>query len=260
MRLKDKVAVVVGSTYGIGKSIACLFAREGAKVVVSGRTVDKGQKVIGEIRSGGGDAVYYRCDVGERQQVKDLMDNTARHFGGIDIVVNNAFTLNPLRLMADITEEEWQKVIDIILTGTFLGCKYAMPYLLKSGRGSIINISSVGGMLGFKLHSPYNAAKAGVNNLTRALAIEYGPYHIRANVICPGIIATPHTQQEVSDPNICEKFMQKLAIKRIGNPEDIAYAALYLASDESSYVTGTVFMVDGGWTAIGNNEGDIYEF
>ena len=141
-----------------------------------------------------------------------------------------------------------------------MGCKYAIPHLLKSGGGSIINIGSVGAIRGFKLHSPYNAAKAGVVNLTRALALDYGPSNIRANVICPGIIATPHTQHEIADPEIRERLLQKLAIKRIGDPVDVAYAALYLASDESSYVTGSVLMVDGGWSGMGNNEGDVYAF
>ena len=260
MRLKDKVAVVVGSTYGIGKSIACLFAKEGAKVVVSGRTVQKGGQVVEEIVSGGGDAIFIHCDVLEAAEIEALMNGTVKHFGRVDVLVNNAFALNPLKPMAEITFEDWQRVVNVILNGTFLGCKYAIPHMISSGGGSIINIGSVGSMLGFRLHSAYNAAKAGVANMTRAMALDYGTHNIRANVICPGIIETPHTQSELSDPKVIDSFMSKLAIKRIGRGEDIAKAAVYFASDESSYVTGTVFPVDGGWTAMGNNDEDVYEF
>jgi NAD(P)-dependent dehydrogenase (short-subunit alcohol dehydrogenase family) len=260
MRLENKVAVVVGSTYGIGRSIAAMFAKEGAKVVVSGRTKEKGQNVVEEIIRANGHARFIQCDVSQANQIEALIDGAVGEYGKLDILVNNAFALNPLKPMAELKIEEWRKVIDIILNGTFLGCKYAIPHMIRNGRGSIINIGSVGTQLGFSLHSAYNAAKAGVANLSRALALEYGPRNIRANVICPGIVATPHTQHEVDDPIIVKGFMQKLAIKRIGCVDDIAYAAVYFASDESAYVTGQVFMVDGGWTAVGNNESIVYEF
>ncbi|MCL5073676.1 MAG: SDR family oxidoreductase [Actinobacteria bacterium] len=260
MRLNGKVALIVGSTYGIGKTIAEFFAQEGAKVVISGRSDDKGEEVMRTIKKNGGEASFCHCDAGISDEINNLIKFAIKKYARLDVLVNNALYLHPLELSADIVEKEWDKTINVILKGTFMACKYAIPEMIKSGGGSIININSIGGVLGLKLHTGYNAAKGGVINLTRGMALDYGSQQIRINAICPGIIATPHTQHEIADKKIRESLLKKCVVGRIGKPEDVAYAALYFASDESSFVTGAVLMVDGGWSAIGNNENNVYDF
>ncbi|MBI2914989.1 MAG: SDR family oxidoreductase [Firmicutes bacterium] len=260
MRLENKVAVVVGSTYGIGRTTAEFFAREGARVVLSGRSTDKGEEVARTIRRSGGEASFCRCDAGIPDDLRALMEFTTGRYGSLDVLVNNAFYLHPLSLAGEVAEAEWDRTVNVILKGTFMACKYAVPWMVRGGGGSIVNVGSVGGVLGFKLHAGYSAAKAGVLNLTRALALDYGPKRIRVNAVCPGIIETPHTEQELADDRIRKSMLGNCVVGRVGKPEDVAYAILYLASDEASFVTGAVLMVDGGWTAIGNNEDHVYEF
>jgi NAD(P)-dependent dehydrogenase (short-subunit alcohol dehydrogenase family) len=248
LRLKGKVAVITGGTSGIGRESCYLFAREGATVVVAGIDAAQGDAVASDIVEEGGRAVFIQTDVTQEDQVIRLVRETKQRYGKIDVLFNNATWYNVLPA-TEMPLADWRKTIDTSLTGPFLCCKYAIKEMMQDGGGSIINTSSVGGTVAFVAHPAYNAAKGGLDMLTKNLALDYGKYQIRVNCISPGIIETPLSENSLRDPEKVEKLLSRCFTGRIGKPEDVANAALFLASDESSFITGTNLYVDNGWTA-----------
>lgn len=255
MRLKDKVAIITGGGTGIGRGIALLFAKEGAKVVVAGRRIEVLEETLNLIKqSGGGEAIAVQTDVSIESQVKELVEKAVQQFGRIDILVNNA-GVYLADDVASVSEEEWNKVISVDLKGVWLCSKAVIPHMLGQGgplsseaSGKIINIASIAGLIGFEQSAAYCAAKGGVVNLTREMALDYAPKHINVNAIAPGVIETDMTKAFLTDEQAKKSFLEKTPLGRIGTPEDIAYAAVYLASPESNFVTGHTLVVDGGWT------------
>lgn len=248
MRLENKVAVVTGGGSGIGQAIAILFAKEGAKVVVAGRRLEALQSTVTEIEKLGQEALAVTADVSSFSSVQNLVQKTLEKFGRIDILVNNAGIYLPGDAVST-TEEDWDKVLAIDAKGAFLCSKAAIPSMIERGKGKIVNIASIAGLFGFEGSLAYCAAKGAVVNLTKEMALDLGPKNINVNAIAPGIIETDMTQGFLQDENAKKSFLDKIPMGRIGKPLDIAYAALYLASDEADFVTGEILVVDGGWTA-----------
>jgi NAD(P)-dependent dehydrogenase (short-subunit alcohol dehydrogenase family) len=244
MRLEGKVALVSGSTRGIGRSICEMFAKEGAKVAVTGRTVERGQKVVNLIRDAGGEAEFFALDVMKEDSVQSVIDAVANRFGKLDTLVNNAAPTievgTNIRRLVDWTTEEWDVILKGALTGNiFWACKYGIPHLRAAGGGSIINISSGQSVIGMGGFAAYSAAKGGMNSITRALAVEEAPNNIRVNTIVVGRVVAKGDSGAGITPG---------HLTRLGVPNDIAYAALYLASDESQFVTGSMLTADGGFS------------
>ena len=248
MRLEGKVAIITGAGSGIGKASAKLFAKEGAKVVVADWSEEGGRQTVEEIKSAGGEAIFIKTDVSKAADIDAMVLKCLEAFGKLDILYNNA-GVAPMGKIENFSEADWQKVIDVDLKGVFLGCKRAIPEMEKQGRGKIISTASIAGMVGFDAISGYCAAKGGVVNLTRELALECAPKKINVNAIAPGIIETNMTKDILADPKQKEGMQAGTPYPRLGKPEDIAFAALYLASDESDFVTGHTLVVDGGWIA-----------
>ena len=248
MRLENKVALISGGARGMGAVEAKLFTTEGARVVIGDILEEEGRRTEAQINESGGECVFVRLDVTSESDWRQAVAAAVSHFGKLDILVNNAgiFRSNTVE---DTSEEEWDLVMGINAKGVFLGTKLAIPEMRKAGGGSIINISSVAGLVGNPFSSAYNASKGAVRLLTKSTAIQYAKDGIRANSIHPGVIVTPMTQDVVNDPRFREFRLAANPIQRLGQPEDIAYGALYLASDEASFVTGSVLVIDGGWTA-----------
>ncbi len=253
MRLKDKVAIITGAGGGQGRAAALLFAKEGAKIVASDWNVASGEQTVPRVRAAGGEAIHIGADVSDSAQVRRLIEGALASWGRIDVLYNNAGVGYSSSLsMQDILktpEEDWDRVLAINLKSVFLTCKYAIPEMLRTGGGSIINTSSVAALVGGENAHAYTASKGGMISLSRALAVEFGPRNIRVNCICPGVIDTPMVEPVVGPLKDSNRPLRFSPIRRLGTPEDIAYCALYLASDESSFVTGAVFVVDGGITA-----------
>ncbi|MBI5228454.1 SDR family oxidoreductase [Candidatus Micrarchaeota archaeon] len=246
--LTGKVAIITGSGRGIGAGIAKTFSESGAKVVITSRHQNECDIVVGEIKKAGHEVFCEVCDVSNEDQVQSLVNDTVKKFGGLHIMVNNAgvFEQKPVDEMDTAL---WKKVQAVDLDGVFFGTKYAALQMKKKNWGRIINISSVAGLMGFGGSAAYCAAKFGVRGFTKAAAIDLAPYGITVNSICPGLIETKMTEAFTNDPSILQTMEQSFLVKRAGMPKDIANAALYLASEEASYVTGTEIVVDGGWTA-----------
>ena len=245
-RLENKVAIVTGSTSGIGVGIATVFAREGAQVVVCGRRQSKGQAVVDSIRAFGGRASYHFMDITQPDSVKAVMDDTVQEFGHLDILVNNAANVALKDGTVDeLTVEQWDAIMDSDLRSVFLAIKYALPHMRSRKQGSIVNIGSMASSGGDLGAAAYASAKAGVNLLTQSVAVQYGRENIRCNCIRPGLIITPDNEAHV--PQILKDiFLDNILVNRYGCPEDIGHLACYLASDESAYVTGQILDVDGG--------------
>ena len=247
-RLKNKVAIITGGGSGIGRASCLLFAREGAKVVVADYVAEGGNETARQISAADGQAVFVQTDVSKSADVQNMIGATIRNYGRIDILFNNAGIEGPSTKLANLKEEDWDRVIAIDLTSVYLGIKYVIPEMIKQGGGVILSTASVAGLVGFQGSGAYAAAKAGVINLTRLAALEYADKNIRVNCICPGVIETPMVERVIGGRSR-EKIVRTEPIGRLGRPEDIANAALFLASDESSFATGAPFIIDGGYVA-----------
>lgn len=251
MRLKDRVAIITGAGKGIGQGIAKVFVQEGAKVVVVDWDEEAGKRTAEELRKAGGDALFVKCDVSKEDQVKAMVQAALEKYGRIDILVNNA-GVGVYKSVLDATSEDWDLCLGVNLKGVFLCSKYVIPHMQAIGKGVIINISSVHSAATVAGVAPYAASKGGVTALTRNMAIDYGPT-IRVVAISPGWVLTPLIQSifnSYPDPAEQQRIVeQRQVMKRIGRPEDIGYAAAFLASDEASFITGTEIFVDGGLTA-----------
>ncbi|MHB8576757.1 MAG: SDR family NAD(P)-dependent oxidoreductase [Dehalococcoidia bacterium] len=252
-RLAGKVAVITGAASGMGEATAKRFAAEGAAVLIADLQDGKGAAVVAAIEAAGGRAAYVRTDVSAGEDVQAMFRVAAERFGGIDIVYNNAGIGFSEGQIGDATEDDFDRIIAIDLKGVWLGMKHCLPYLLERGGGSIISTASIAGLLGFASLGAYCAAKGGVIQLTKVLAVEYADRNIRANCICPGGIATPlvldNPRLSASVPREVqlEGMARMQPLTRPGMPDDIAGAALWLASDESAFVTGQAIVVDGGY-------------
>ena len=252
--LRDQVALVTGAGSGIGKAIARALATNGATVVVND-VAETGDVTAREIRAAGGESVFIRCDVSDRGEVEQMVADACRKYGQIDILVNNAGcgAKPEHRVPVDqFSHEEWQRLVNVDLNSVFYCCRAVSPGMVERRKGNIINIASIAGLIPLRRQIAYAAAKAGVINTSRAAALELGPYGIRVNAIAPGSTLTPVTEAVFYNPvnqKLADSIISHIPLGRPGTPEDIANAALFLAAPESSYITGTVIVVDGGWTA-----------
>ena len=245
-RLKGKVAIVTGSTSGIGIGIARLFAAEGAKVVICGRRQEKGQAVVDSIVAEGGEASYHFMDMTVTESIEKLFADTAEKYGKIDILVNNAANVGLKDGRVDeLTLEMWDAIFQSDVRGTFFATQCVLPYMKKNGSGSIINIGSMASCSGDLGSTAYACAKAGVDMLTKSTATQYGKQNIRCNCVRPGLLVTPHNEANVPQA-LKDIFLSNIMVNRYGCPEDIGNMCVYFASDESSYVTGQIINVDGG--------------
>jgi len=251
MKIENKVAIVTGASKGIGKAIATRFAREGASLVVASRSRDALEKVAHEIKSAGGEALVVTVDVRNADSIDELVKKTVSHYGRLDLLVNNAgITMGGAS--EELSPEDWRTAMETDLFGVFFACQAAARVMIPQGSGNIINISSVNGILAAPRRAAYCSSKAGVNALTKVLAIEWADRNIRVNAIAPGYVRTELVQDVIDKGAISmEAILRRTPQHRIGEVEDIAGLAVYMASDESSYMTGSIVTIDGGWTAYG---------
>ena len=249
MRLESKVAFISGGARGMGAAEAKMFAREGAKVALGDVLEEEGQQVEAEINETGGEALFVRLDVTRESDWERAISATVQRFGKLDVLVNNAAVavfVEP----DDATVADWDRQMAINAKGVFLGTKTAIPEMRKAGGGSIVNISSTSGLIGQGyIHPGYNASKGAVRLLTKSIAVQYAKEGIRANSVHPGGTLTSMTEKRLSDPEAYALGISRIPLGRFAQPEEIAYGVLYLASDESSYVTGSELVIDGGYTA-----------
>ena len=245
MRLQNKVAIITGAATGIGRATALLFAREGASVVVADINKKSGVQTVQSIQDAGGRALFVHTDLAIPSEIEALVEQTITAYGHLNILHSNAFW-RVAKSAVEASLEDWQRTIDVTLRAAFLCAKYSIPYLLRGGGGVIVFTASVQGIVAVANDAPYQAAKGGLLALTRSLAIDYSP-SIRVNSILPGPILTP-AWNGVNSEDI-QKVAEETMLKRMGLPEEVAEVALFLASDASSYMTGSSVIVDGGWTA-----------
>ena len=248
MRLEGKVALITGAARGQGAAEARLFAQEGAKVLLADVSDPEGMAVAAEIAEAGGDAVYVHLDVTNEAEWDAAVQVAVSSFGKLDVLVNNAGIWRRGHVM-ETSSEQWDDIMDVNAKGVFLGTKAAIPEMRKAGGGSIVNISSTAGLVGSKTSSAYSASKGAVRIFSKSTAIQYASEGIRANSIHPGPIDTDMGDQVWPDPTSRDASIARTALSRIGTAQDIAYGALYLASDEASFVTGSELVIDGGVTA-----------
>ncbi|HZG85053.1 glucose 1-dehydrogenase [Paenibacillus sp.] len=250
MRLADKVALITGSGSGIGKSSALLFAREGATVVVNDLDAEKGQETVNDIVSAGGKASFYQADVTNPEQVRAMIDAVVAEFGRIDVLFNNA-GVSGVGMLHEVEPEAWDRVMTINIKGVFLPSKYALPYMMERKAGSIINMSSCIAEIGLARRASYSATKGAVLALTKSMQVDYAPYNIRVNALLPGTIFTPFVENYLrtsyDDPEAAIAQLKTRQLSgELGRPEDVAQAALFLASDESKFMMGSPLYIDGG--------------
>ena len=249
-QLTGKVALVTGGASGIGRATALAFAREGAKLVIADTNAEGGQQTAHMIIENGGDATFVRVDVSKATEVEAMISKAVETYGRLDCAHNNAGILaGPQAPTAEYPEDVWHHVLAINLTGVWLCMKYELQQMLQQGGGAIVNTASTAGLVGSRGASAHIASKHGVVGLTKAAALEYAQQGIRVNCVCPSVIRTPMTAQGMSDPERLERILAVLPIGRVGEPEEIAEAVVWLCSDAASFVTGHAMTVDGGYTA-----------
>ena len=252
MRLRDKVVLITGGASGMGRLAALTFAREGARIAAVDVSQQAGQEVAAEIARGGGEALFLRTDVGREDQVRTAVRQTVERFGRLDVLYNNAGIFPEQDgSVVDLDEAVWDQVLTVNLKGMYLCCKHGIPELLRAGGGSIINVASFVALVGCTVpQDAYTASKGGVIALTKSLAVQFGPHHVRANAIAPGPIETPLLMSWLlNNPDAKKRRLDRIPLGRFGRPEDIVQMALYLASEESTWVNGSVMVVDGGITS-----------
>jgi NAD(P)-dependent dehydrogenase (short-subunit alcohol dehydrogenase family) len=260
MKLKEKVALVTGAASGIGLATAALFGQEGAKVMCADLDADGAERVAQQIADSGGEAASTQADVSRAADVERMVQETVERWGRLDVLVNNAgiYFILPL---TQVPEEEWDRLININLKGVFLGCKYAIPEMVKGGGGAIVNTASIAGLRGFANWTTYCASKGGVVQITKAVAMEVARLKVRVNCVCPGIIDTGMFDQAVDmvaadRDELAATIGEMHPMGRIGRPEEVAAAILFLASEEASFITGVPLSVDGGlWAGSAPQEG-----
>ena len=252
MRLEGKIAVVTGGTIGIGAAIGSLFAREGARVALIGKDAARGEKTCQSIRSQGGDCKFYVADVSKSDQVAKAAAQILRDYPKVDILVNNAGIWRPGRVI-DLDEETWDSVLDTNLKGMFLVSRHFLPGMMERKWGVVINVSSVAGLVGAADASSYAASKGGIVNLSRSMALDFAPFNVRVNCLCPGMTDTAQGVSVVAHykpgGNQTEEKRNWQPLRRVCTPDDVAKAALYLASDDAEFMTGSMLVIDGGLTA-----------
>jgi NAD(P)-dependent dehydrogenase (short-subunit alcohol dehydrogenase family) len=250
MRLENKVALITGGASGMGASMARIFAREGAKVVVADMLEAEGKAVAAEITRANGSAIFQKLDVGSETEWRAAIEAALAAYGKLDILVNDAGISGSAE--EDLFDSAaWDKIMTINSTGTFLGMKFAIPEMQKTGGGSIVNISSISGVTGQRgIHVAYNASKGAVRTLTKAAAVQHGRDNIRVNSVHPGLMPPMRTSGRTADPAVRAKMLEGVPLRRDGRVEEVANAVLFLASDEASYITGVELYVDGGFLAV----------
>lgn len=248
MKLADRVALITGAGSGIGRGCALMFAKEGARIAVADINEQSAAETVRQIRGQGGEAIAIAADVSSPDDAQAMVEATLKQWGTVDILYNNAADEGPICFAAQITVEQFDRVIGVNLRGTWLGMKYALPIMMKNKRGSILNVSSLAGLKATPGGAAYCASKFAVIGITQAVAIEYGKYNVRANCIIPGWIETPMVHR-LFGGTLPESSVTAPPLRRIGQPEDVAKAALFLVSDDADYITGTIFTVDGGINA-----------
>jgi NAD(P)-dependent dehydrogenase (short-subunit alcohol dehydrogenase family) len=255
MKLAGKVAIVTGGGKGIGRAIALLFAREGARILLNGTTKEAIEAVAEEINRDGGRAIAYQADIADEENVKHMIETALAEYGKIDILVNNSGIAGPTAPVVKVSLADWQRTFDINLTGAFLCAKYALPSMIEQKSGCVLNITSVGGLGGYPYRSPYSASKWGMIGLTKTIALEVGRYNINANAIAPGPVRGPRIEAVLqkraeqlgrSYEEVEREMVEGTALKRMVENEDIAAMALFLASDEGRNITGETINISGG--------------
>ena len=249
MRLENRVALISGGARGMGAAEAKMFAAEGAKVVIGDVLEEDGRQTEAAINELGGECLFVHLEVTDEGSWTQAIAETISRFGKLDILVNNAGVGGDRGRLEDTSEEVWDRIMNINAKGVFLGTKAAIPEMRRAGGGSIINISSIYGLVGSGGSSAYHASKGAVRLLTKSTAIQYASEGIRVNSVHPGIIDTPMTEAILADPERNQRWISGTPLGRRGEPEDVAYGVLFLASDESSFMTGSELVIDGGWTA-----------
>lgn len=245
-QFKNKVAIVTGGSFGIGRATAIAFAKRGAKVAIADWVEDNETLLL--IKASGGEAIFIKCDVSKDSDVKTMVEKTVQTFGRLDYAFNNAGIEGASAITHECTEEIWDKTIGVNLKGVWLCMKYEIQQMLKQGKGSIVNTASIAGLVGFQGLPAYTSSKHGVIGLTKTAAIEYAKLGIRVNAVCPGVIKTPMVDRFTGKQKEAEKAFENMEpIGRMGRPEEVAEAAIWLCSDAASFVTGDAMAVDGGW-------------
>jgi NAD(P)-dependent dehydrogenase (short-subunit alcohol dehydrogenase family) len=245
---RDKVAIVTGGSFGIGRATALAFAERGAKVVVADCIEDR--EILEQIKMAGGEGIFAQCDVSKPAEVNEMVDRAFDTYGRLDYAFNNAGIEGSQGITTDCTEENWERTIGVNLKGIWLCMKYEIPLMLKQKRGAIVNCASIAGLVGFPGLPAYVASKHGVVGLTKTAALEYAKENIRVNAVCPGVIKTPMIDRFTGKDKAVEKqFVDKEPIGRMGEPQEVAEAVVWLCSDKASFVTGDAMAVDGGWIA-----------
>jgi NAD(P)-dependent dehydrogenase (short-subunit alcohol dehydrogenase family) len=250
-QFEERVTIVTGGNAGIGKACAFAFAREGAKVVVSGRRTEEGEQTVEMIKNTGGEAIFIRADVSRKEDIEELISRTIQTYNRLDFAVNNA-GIEGAKFVptAEYPEEAWDDVINVNLKGVWLSMKYQIPHLLKQKGSSIVNMSSIAGIIGGRLGSAYHASKHGVIGLTKAAAMEYANQGLRVNAVAPAVIRTEMTERAFfQDPKIGARVTAMHPMGRVGTPDEVAGAVVWLCSEASSFITGHTLAIDGGFLA-----------